>query len=77
MLLSKENTVKLADLGIAKVLRDTIGRTYAGTIGYMSPELERCKDANKEEGKSYSFSTDIWLETLNLTFFSFRFSYRM
>ena len=63
MLLSKENTVKLADLGIAKVLSGTVGRTFAGTLAYMSPELERCKDADKEEGITYSFNTDVWFET--------------
>ena len=77
MLLSRTNTVKLADLGIAKVLSGSIARTYVGTVAYMSPELKRCKDAENEEGKSYSFNTDVWLETLNSTFFSFRFSYRM
>ena len=78
MLLSKTNTVKLADLGIAKVLSDTIGRTYVGTMPYMSPELERCKDkANEEEGITYSFNTDVWLETLNSRFFFFRLAYLM
>ena len=62
MLLSKENVVKLADLGTAKVLCGTLRRTgtYAGTLEYMSPELERCKGADEEEGKSYSFNTDVW-----------------
>ena len=67
MLLSKKNVLKLADLGVAKELSGTIGRTYAGTIGYMSPELERCKDnADREEGITYSFNTDVWFEAFSL-----------
>jgi hypothetical protein len=54
MLLSKENILKLADLG-----------TYVGTLAYMSLELERCRDANKEEGITYSFGTDVWLESFS------------
>ena len=70
MLFSRTNTVKLADLGIAKVLSGTIARTYVGTMPYMSPELERCKDnADNEERKTYSFKTDVWLETFNSLIF--------
>lgn len=68
MLLNKDNVVKLADLGLAKVLSGTVGRTYAGTSGYMSPELERCKDADNEEGITYSFNTDVWFESFNIFF---------
>lgn len=72
MLLSKENIVKLADLGIAKVLRDTLGRTYVGTLAYMSPEIERCRDNDdKEEVITYSFNTDIWLESFLYSILSF------
>ena len=61
MLLTKDNILKLADLGIAKVLRETVGRTYIGAPEYMSPEVEKCKGTTKEEGKTYSFKADVWL----------------
>ena len=44
--------LKLADLGCAKVLQDTLhANTYAGTMTYMSQELI---------DQNYSFPTDIW-----------------
>ena len=53
MLLTNENVIKLADLGTAKVMLDTLrAYTKIGTIDYMSPELKK--------SKAYSFSTDIW-----------------
>ena len=53
MLLTNENVIKLADLGIAKVMLDTIrADTYIGTLEYMSPELKK--------SENYSFPTDIW-----------------
>lgn len=62
ILLTKDNVVKLADLGMAKVLSGgTIGRTYVGTKSYMSPELDRCE----EEENTYSFKTDVWLDYMN------------
>lgn len=54
--LSKENTIKLGDLGIAKTLDQTSkysGKfSIIGTFSYMSPEI-----LNSE---TYSFNTDIW-----------------
>ena len=38
MLLTKQNVIKLADLGIAKLIESTNGKTWAGTENYMSPE---------------------------------------
>lgn len=63
MLLNKDNVIKLADFGIAKVLSDTVARTRVGTLGYMSPELER---AGSEEESTYTFNTDVWFENLNI-----------
>lgn len=53
ILLTEDNIVKLADLGVAKLMRDTImAKTYIGTVSYMSPE--------QLNGDEYSFPTDIW-----------------
>lgn len=61
MLLTKDNKLKLADFGLSKLLASgSIGKTYAGTPAYMSPELIRCKDVNATY--SYSFKTDIWFD---------------
>lgn len=66
MLLTKENKLKLADFGLSKLLASgSIGKTYAGTPAYMSPELIRCKDDNA----TYSYKTDIWFDhTIILTY---------
>ena len=59
MLLTKDNKLKLADFGLSKLLASgSIGRTYAGTPAYMSPELIRCKD----DKATYSYKTDIWFD---------------
>ncbi|XP_052781137.1 serine/threonine-protein kinase Nek4-like [Mya arenaria] len=52
--LKEDLTVKLGDLGIAKVLdlNQTKADTFIGTPSYMSPELF--------SGKSYNHKTDIW-----------------
>ena len=54
--------VKLADLGGAKVIRQSIMSTFShfGTVSYMSPEM-----LNLDE---YSFSTDIWYMNILLQF---------
>lgn len=50
----KDNTLKLGDFGIAKVLRHTREncKTMVGTPYYISPEII--------ESKPYSFKTDVW-----------------
>ena len=52
--MSGDNVVKLADLGGAKVIRQSIMTSFSrfGTVSYMSPEMINFQD--------YSFSTDIW-----------------
>ena len=52
--LSRENTVRIGDLGVAKVLNSTAGyaNTMVGTPYYLSPEL--CED------KPYNSKSDIW-----------------
>ena len=52
--LTKENTVKLGDFGIARVLSHTKekAKTVVGTPYYLSPEII--------EGRDYTFKTDLW-----------------
>jgi len=54
VLLNSEETLKLADLGISKILESTVAsaHTFAGTKAYMSPEI-------LDEGV-YDCKTDIW-----------------
>ena len=55
--------VKLADLGGAKVIRQSKKNTFSrfGTDYYMSPEMFNSDD--------YSFPTDIWYRNILLQFF--------
>ena len=55
-MLTKDNIVKLGDLGIAKSLANTLGHTYAGTPAYMSPE---------QSSDSYDFKVDIWFDNFS------------
>lgn len=56
MFLTKNNNVKLGDLGTARLKSDKstfeLCSTYAGSFPYMSPEMR-----NRE---AYSFKTDVW-----------------
>lgn len=53
ILLTEDNIVKLADLGIAKLMKESImTNTGIGTLYYTSPE--------QSNGDEYSFPTDIW-----------------
>ena len=52
--LTKDNTIKLGDFGIARILSNTRekAKTMVGTPYYLSPEII--------ENKPYNFSSDMW-----------------
>lgn len=52
--ISKDNTVKIGDFGISKVIDQTVqaSKSFVGTPYYLSPEMV--------EGKPYSTKADIW-----------------
>jgi NIMA (never in mitosis gene a)-related kinase len=54
MFLTKEERVKIGDLGVAKMLNETsnMAQTVVGTPYYLSPEL--CEE------KPYNNKSDIW-----------------
>jgi NIMA (never in mitosis gene a)-related kinase 1/4/5 len=54
MFLTKEDHVKIGDLGVAKMLSETsnMAQTVVGTPYYLSPEL--CEE------KPYNNKSDIW-----------------
>jgi serine/threonine protein kinase len=56
MLLSRRNEIKLADLGISKLMENTHASTHVGTIQYMSPEVFKALVSDIK----YFPNTDIW-----------------
>ena len=61
LLLTKDDIVKLADLGEAKNLSNTVDRTYVGTIQYMSPEQSQGRQFDEQLGyTTHIANTDIW-----------------
>ena len=56
MLLTENNEIKLADLGLSKNMIQTHASSYAGTPAYMSPEVFK---ALVMESKYYP-NADIW-----------------
>ena len=51
----------MADLGESKNLKNTVGRTYAGTIEYMSPEQYKGRQFDEQlEYTIHLANTDIW-----------------
>ena len=65
-MLAKNNVLKIGDLGLAKLLEGTLGRTFAGTRAYMSPEQYKWIRATEEDHEEtdelepFSFSSDVW-----------------
>ena len=68
LLLTKDNVLKIGDLGVAKLLVGTEGKSFEGTKPYMSPEqYEFRKSVDNEPDydptfypEPYSFNTDVW-----------------
>jgi serine/threonine protein kinase len=58
MLLNKTMQIKIADLGVSKIIDmdRTNASTYAGTIPYMSPEVFR----SQTDDVKYYPNTDVW-----------------
>jgi serine/threonine protein kinase len=56
MLLTGTNVLKLADLGLSKIMDKTHASTYAGSPAYMSPEVFKAQVMKI----SYYPNTDIW-----------------
>jgi serine/threonine protein kinase len=56
MLLTERNEIKLADLGLSKIMDKTHASTYAGSPAYMSPEVFKADFFDTE----YYPNTDIW-----------------
>ena len=62
MLLSGRNEIKLADLGVSKLMKNTHASTFAGTQLYMSPEVFKALFMSM----SYYPNTDVWYEIVYL-----------
>ena len=56
MLLTGRNELKLADLGLSKIMNKTHASSYAGTPAYMSPEVFKAQSMKI----SYYPNTDVW-----------------
>ena len=52
MFMTKGGTIKVGDLGVAKLMTNQFAHTFVGTPYYLSPEL--CEE------KPYNQKTDIW-----------------
>ena len=70
MLLTKDNTVKLADFGFSKKIltRSAMLHSCCGTPQYTSPEQSKgrvYKDQLREQYSTYRANTDIWLELIS------------
>ena len=58
MLLTERNEIKLADLGLSKIMDKTHASSFAGSPAYMSPESFKAQFMNIK----YYPNTDIWYE---------------
>ena len=58
MLLTERNEIKLADLGLSKVMDNTHASSYKGSPAYMSPEVFKAQVMVQK----YYPNTDIWYE---------------
>ena len=62
MLLTERNEIKLADLGLSKIMNKTHASSYAGSPAYMSPEVFKAQVLDVK----YYPNTDIWYEIVYL-----------
>ena len=66
--MARDDVIKLADLGTAKVMQEYIvTNTVTGTPIYMSPEMQACRTLMT--GPDYSYPTDIWYYNCHIRFF--------
>ena len=56
MLLTERNEIKLADLGLSKIMDNTHASSYKGSPAYMSPEVFK----SQVMVIKYYPNTDIW-----------------
>ena len=56
MLLTERNEIKLADLGLSKIMDNSHASTFAGSPAYMSPETFKAQFMKIK----YYPNTDIW-----------------
>ena len=56
ILLNARDEIKLADLGISKLMKKAHATTHAGTLPYMSPEVFKAQFIDT----IYYPNTDIW-----------------
>ena len=56
MLLNGRDEIKLADLGVSKLMENTHASTHAGTLPYMSPEVFKAQFIDT----IYYPNTDVW-----------------
>ncbi|KAL6729989.1 hypothetical protein Aduo_000995 [Ancylostoma duodenale] len=58
ILVNSSGHVKITDLGLSKIMENSITRTYVGTTMYMAPERIR--------GGPYRMESDVWSFGLSL-----------
>ena len=58
MLLTERNEIKLADLGLSKIMADSHASSCKGSPSYMSPEVFKSQVMKIK----YYPNTDIWYE---------------
>ena len=60
MLLTERNEIKLADLGLSKIMDKTHASSFVGSRAYMSPESFKAQFMKTK----YYPNTDIWYEMI-------------
>ena len=52
LFLTKNNSIKIGDFGIAKIIGNDLTKSHVGTVSYYSPEIVK--------GEKYNYKSDIW-----------------